>query len=265
MTDASVDPDDFERILEFRIDEPPALVHPGWAETFPWLVQGTTARRRAGVRFDLGLFSSGSEAVHVRRNWVALRAWTGMKQVVHAQQVHGVEVCAHGGMTSMAGIEPVLVSACDGHATGTAGVLLTVATADCVPVFIVDAERRAACAVHAGWRGAAAGVFERGVGVLIGTFGSSAKDLHVHFGPAICGACYEVGTEVFEALGQPVPDGPTPIDLRAILAARAVQAGVEASRVSISRHCTRCTDSDLFSHRGGDAGRQVGYLGVRDT
>ena len=98
---------------------------------------------------------------------------------------------------------------------------------------------------------------------MVESFETQRMDLHVHFGPAICGACYEVGPEVFEALNQPVPPCPTPIDLRAVLVERAVAAGVDRSQVTVSGHCTRCTGSGLFSHRGGDAERQVGYLGVR--
>lgn len=85
----------------------------------------------------------------------------------------------------------------------------------------------------------------------------------MHLGPAICGSCYEVGPEVFGALGLPTPDGPTPLDLRAALAERAAAEGVPSTSITVSGHCTRCTDSGLFSHRGGDAGRQVGYLGLR--
>jgi copper oxidase (laccase) domain-containing protein len=91
---------------------------------------------------------------------------------------------------------------------------------------------------------------------------SRAQDLHVHFGPAICGVCYEVGPEVHEALGLEVPAQNTPVDLRAVLAQRAIAAGVHAANVSTSTYCTRCSDRIFFSHRGGDAGRQMGLIGI---
>ena len=140
--------------------------------------------------------------------------------------------------------------------------LLAVTIADCVPVFVVDAPHKAVGMLHAGWRGAATGVLEEGLAKMASAFGTQASDAHIHLGPSICGGCYEVGPEVFEALAQPVPDEPTPIDLRTIVATRAIEAGVERERVSISEHCTRCTNSGLFSHRGGDAARQVGFIGV---
>ena len=137
-------------------------------------------------------------------------------------------------------------------------------TADCVPVFLLDARARAVGAVHAGWRGVAAGILERVVDVMAAAYGTSVTDLQLHLGPAICGSCYEVGPEVFEALGEPAPDAPTPIDVRAALARRAVGLGVAPEDVTVSSHCTRCTGSDLYSHRGGDAQRQVGFIGITE-
>jgi YfiH family protein len=158
---------------------------------------------------------------------------------------------------------PSLCDPCDGQVTDEAGVLVAVATADCVPVFLVDPVTETVGAVHAGWRGAAAGVLEQGLAGFVDHYGSSIADVHVHLGPAICDACYEVGPEVFEALGQDVPDAPTPIDLRGILAARAMTAGIAKEQITISTHCTRCSESNLFSHRGGDVHRQVGYIARR--
>lgn len=276
-------PEDVARVREIAASRLPALVHPGWAEAFPWLLQGTTTRGPEDVPFDLGLFSGGRPEPEVRRNWSRLRDSIGAGAVVHAPQVHGSGVRVHGsgvpagggGVRAAGGVAPAhppvapeaeaaptLVDECDGHVTAHAGILLAVTTADCVPVFAVDPERRIVGALHAGWRGAAAGVLERGLEAMR-DLGARPHDVHVHLGPAICETCYEVGPEVFEALGRRPPQEPTPIDLRGVLAERAVAAGVRAERVTISAHCTRCTGSGLFSHRGGDAHRQVGYLGIR--
>lgn len=237
----------------------PALVHPGWSADLPWLVQGTTARGSGPRAFDLGLFSDASPARTVLENWERLRAGAGCARVVHAHQVHGSTVRMHApGPPGLHVAEP-----CDGHATATPGTLLAVTVADCVPVFVVDARRRTAALLHAGWRGAAAGILERCLAVLRERLGSPAEDLLVHLGPAICGRCYEVGPEVFRGLGLPDPGTPATVDLRAVLAQRAVAAGVGAEGITVSAHCTLCGDSGLFSHRGGDRARQAGFLGLR--
>lgn len=237
----------------------PALVHPLWAEGLPWLEQGTTVRGDGPEPFDMGLFSDASPARAVVENWERLRVDTGFPRVVHAHQVHGAAVRVHGsGAPGLSLAEP-----CDGHVTATVGTLLAVTVADCVPVSVVDPGRRSVALLHAGWRGAAAGILERGIEVLRERMGSRPGDLLVHLGPAICGRCYEVGPEVFGGLGLPEPGAAAPVDLRAALAHRAVAAGVGAGSVSVSAHCTLCGDPGLFSHRGGDRARQVGYLGVR--
>jgi polyphenol oxidase len=92
---------------------------------------------------------------------------------------------------------------------------------------------------------------------------SDASDLHVHLGPAICGACYEVGPEVHEALGLPRPPGPVPVDLRAVLLRRALELGVQPANTSVSARCTRCEPGVFFSHRCGAAERQLGVLAIR--
>ena len=277
MTRPDDAPNAFTTVRDAPGEGVPTLVHAEWAAEFPWLVQGTTTRGEGADPFDLGLFSGGSPEELVRRNWRELCRRLGGFRAVHARQVHGVRVAVHGGghapahtggdgarrTTTIVAEPPAMASHCDGHVTTETGLLLTVATADCVPVFLVDPVRRAVGAVHAGWRGAAAGVLERGLEALADESGSRPGDVRVHLGPAICGACYEVGPEVFAALGQSEPDGPLPIDLRGVLAQRAVAAGVQHEHVSISTHCTRCTQSGLFSHRGGDAARQIGYIGIR--
>jgi YfiH family protein len=151
----------------------------------------------------------------------------------------------------------------DGHLTASEGVLLAVTVADCVPVFLVDPVTRVAGLLHAGWRGTTVGILERGIALLREEFGGLPGDLHLHLGPAICGECYEVGVEVHHALGFPDPGEPTPVDLRASLASRAVELGVAEARVTQSGWCTLCEGSPFFSHRRGDLARQVGFLGIR--
>jgi YfiH family protein len=257
-------PEGVTPVREVPIDRPPALVHAGWRRSFPWLVQGTTRRGGSDRSFDLGLFSGGSPTDAVRSNWAELAESTGFSEAVHAKQVHGCDLHVMSGESADEGAAvPRLLDPADGHLTDRPGTLLAVTTADCVPTFVVHPHRRVVGAIHAGWRGAAAGILERGLDALESAFDTAADELHVHFGPAICGVCYEVGPEVFEALGLEPPTGPTPIDLRRALAGRAVERGVQPSRITVSTHCTRCGDSGLYSHRAGDAQRQVGFIGIR--
>ncbi len=249
-----------ERLLPGDV---PLWVHPEWEARFPWLVQGTTGRGSGEEGFDLGL--AGAQPVgRALDRWRALLAATEMHTAVHARQVHAADLWIH----REAGSPGILVmDGFDGHVTDRASVLLSVGVADCVPVSIVDPETRAIALVHAGWRGTAAGIVERGINRIVESWQTAPERLWLHCGPAICGACYEVGPEVHASVNpdRPVPSTNTPIDVRAAVVERALATGLAADRVSVSAHCTRCGDPDFFSHRGGSKARQMGILGVREA
>jgi YfiH family protein len=175
---------------------------------------------------------------------------------VFGRQVHGRTVRWHEALPGGG----LIVDATDGHATAQPGVLLTISVADCTPVYLADPTRGTIALLHAGWRGTAAGILEAGVALLVGRGGSDVSDIVMHCGVAICGTCYEVGSEVAEALGEPPVSGKTHVDIRAVLAAQAAALGIE--QVSVSPFCT-AHDAGFHSHRGsgGRAGRMIAYLG----
>lgn len=233
----------------------PAFEHPDWTVEFPWLIQGVTARP-----LDLRLFGVEPPTGRgVIRRWAALGRDLGLSSLVHARQVHGSEVLVH--ETLQPGLRADFVA--DGHLTQQPGLVLTVSVADCVPVYLVDPGRKVVGLVHAGWLGVAAGILPEALSTLEDRWGVEGRDVRIHLGPAICGACYEVGPEVHVALGLPEPPGPQPVDVRAVLFHQAVRFGVPATAVSTSRWCTLCDRGHFFSHRGGSTGRQVAFLGIR--
>ena len=85
----------------------------------------------------------------------------------------------------------------DGVATRTPGVLCGALAADCAPVLMADPAARVVCAVHAGWRGALAGVIEAGVAAMAG-LGARPDRILAAVGPCIGPASYEVGPEFRE-------------------------------------------------------------------
>jgi polyphenol oxidase len=140
----------------------------------------------------------------------------------------------------------------DGHAVAAPRVAAMVLSADCLPV-VLGADG-AVAALHAGWRGLAAGVLEEGVRALREVGGGG--EMVALVGPCAGGCCYEVGEEVHAAFGGAHRDGRL-IDLRAIAHERLLAAGV--GEVRDLRECTIC-DERYFSHRreGLRAGRQAG-------
>lgn len=243
-----------------RLDEEPVAAGripryqiPAWGSALG-IVAGVTA---AGPDFRLAPHSAAVAAPERWRELIA-DAGEGFRSGVVARQVHGSEVRAwHRDLASgLAVAEGV-----DGHVTTDTGILLTVTVADCVPVYLVQSESGAVALLHAGWRGVAGGILEAGVAQLLEVGGGSARTVVMHCGISICGSCYEVGSEVFEALGMRVPPGRGRLDLRLELARRARELGVGS--VTVSGWCTAHDGGRFHSHRGsaGAAGRMAAYLG----
>ena len=235
----------------------PRMELPHWRERYG-VVAGLTTRGTAANPFDLGL-TSNRPVAEVIGQWAAFRAAEpGFPLVVLGRQVHGTEVVWHEGGEGWLQLDGV-----DGHATSARGILLTVTIADCTPVYLIDPVRGGIALLHAGWRGASGRILERGVRLLTGRNSSLASDLVMHCGVSICGSCYEVGSEVFEAFGLPVPPaGKGPLDVREQLVRQAEALGIGS--VSVSPWCSG-HDADRFhSHRRsrGADGRMVAYLGL---
>lgn len=183
---------------------------------------------------------------------VAVAARHGARRLATSHQVHGAEVHVHAG-----GWEGWLrAPAGDGHAAPARGTALAVTIADCVPVFLAHPSG-AVSVLHSGWRGTAARIVERGIAALAHR-AVPVRELRMHLGPAICGRCYEVSPDVQRELTGRDAGRPATVDLRAIIADHARAAGV--SHISTSALCTSCHHDRLFSHRRGDAGRQVAVI-----
>jgi YfiH family protein len=173
-------------------------------------------------------------------------------RLASAKQVHGTRILEHGeGWDGWQRAEGA-----DGHLAVARGTALAVTIADCVPVFLAHPDGAVAL-LHSGWRGTAAGILRRAL-ARVAVLGRPAAEWHVHLGPAICGRCYEVSPDVFEQLTGWQTLRHRHVDLRALLAEQAKEAGVQV--VSASPWCTRCDNDRFFSHRAGDAGRQVGVI-----
>jgi hypothetical protein len=156
-----------------------------------------------------------------------------------------------------------LVGEADALITDVKGLLIAVRTADCVPILV--AGQGVVAAIHAGWRGLAAGVIPQTIRKL-----SGAGPFVAAVGPAIGVSCYEVGEEVVTGIGCLVPEEAfvlrnrirPHVDLAAAAAYQLRDAGID--NVEVTNICT-FSDDRLWSHRreADQAGRQAGLVGLR--
>ncbi|MCJ7488399.1 MAG: polyphenol oxidase family protein, partial [Candidatus Aminicenantes bacterium] len=95
-----------------------------------------------------------------------------MRQV-HSDSVHRLEGAPAGKLEG------------DGLLTDVPGLLLVIRTADCLPVFLVDAKNRAVAAVHCGWRGTEKRILEKAVQAMGRGYGSEPGTMLAALGPCI--------------------------------------------------------------------------------
>ena len=162
----------------------------------------------------------------------------------------------------------------DGAVVSTPGVPLVIRTADCLPILLYDPVKKAAGAVHAGWRGTALSIAEKTAALMCRRYGSRPGDIIAAMGPAIGPCCYEVGEEVEEAFGRRESGFPFPwknilfrlpeqgarkhFDLAAANRLQLLRAGLRDDNISLPAACTCCEGENFYSYRrdGEASGRQ---------
>lgn len=169
------------------------------------------------------------------------------------RQVHGGRVVEVGEPGEWAGEEA------DASVTVHPGAALATFTADCAPVALLSEEGPIG-AVHAGWRGLAAGIVPAAVDAVRRLGG---RRVHAVLGPCIRPACYEFGAADLDrvaALLGPEVRSTTATGAPALDVAAGVRAALAAAGVHEMHDVGTCTaTSDRhWSHRArGDAGRQA--------
>lgn len=178
---------------------------------------------------------------------------------VWLSQVHGTR-CVEAD-ASTRGIEA------DASVARAPGVVCAVLTADCLPILLCDEAGRAVGAVHAGWRGLAAGVLEAAVAALA----IPGERLLAWLGPAIGPMAFEVGDEVRAAFvtGDPAAadafiagrPGKWGCDLYALARRRLRALGVE--HIFGGDFCTFSETGRFYSYRReGATGRMASLIWI---
>ncbi len=185
---------------------------------------------------------------------------------VRPRQVHGVRVVRARPDLGAAREEG------DAIVSDVPGLAVAVVTADCVPVLVSARDGACVAAIHAGWRGLAAGVVRAGIDALA-PLGGAPAELRAVVGPHIGACCYEVDEPVIAALRarfgaaahaalRPVRAGHALLDLGALVREDCRRAGLAADAIAATSGCTRCEATRFHSYRrdGPRAGRLVHHV-----
>lgn len=165
----------------------------------------------------------------------------------------------------------------DALVTDQPGTMVAVRTADCVPVLVHDARRRVVAAIHAGWRGAVAGIVPKTLMLMQTRFGAELGQLHVSIGPSAGVCCYEVDEPVlnevrnrfawWETVLRDHRQGKARLDLKALIRRQVQDCGISGGQVTSVNICTICHEDLFFSYRreGKVIGTMVSAIGLSAT
>lgn len=178
------------------------------------------------------------------------------------RQTHGIQVVEIG--QAQNGVQADAV-----YSVG-AGQVCAVMVADCLPILLRDTNANVVAAIHAGWRGLAAGVIENCVQTIAGM--SPPEQLEAWLGPCIGPTAFEVGVEVKAAFMnqdvhaqcafKPARAGGFYADLQSLARRRLLRAGVSA--IWASPRCTYSETEHFFSYRRDkDTGRMAALIWIR--
>jgi polyphenol oxidase len=234
--------------------------------------------RQGGVSSGLyaslnGGLGSGDSAAHVKENRTRMAAAVAVEphRLITAYQTHSRHVVVADAPWA-ADARP----RADAIVTCTPGIAIGVTTADCGPILLVDPAARVIGAVHAGWRGALAGITEAAVGTME-RLGAERGRIRAVLGPMIRQANYEVGADLVgrfaaedaasECFFLPAARaGHAMFDLAGYIAARLARAGIR--NIEDLSLCTYA-DPELFfsfrraTHRAeADYGRHVNAIAL---
>ena len=229
---------------------------------------------------NLGLgVGDDPDAVHTNRRRFFGALGLDPSQVVRVRQVHGNDVLVVD--ETLAGSErfPRLLldgdHSYDAMVTDIPGLGLTISTADCLPIFVVDPHSPAVGAIHAGWRSSAKHIGRQTLKEMRDVYRTDPSDCVAAVGPGIRGCCYEVDEPVITQLEgavegwqgcvKPAGEGRWMLDLATLNIMLLHAAGLQRDRIFDTGFCTACRNDLFYSYRAEKpfTGRMMNLIALR--
>lgn len=242
------------------------FICPDWPA--PATVRAYTSTRKSGVSlppydsFNLAIHV-GDEPQHVDHNRSLLTQQLALPDEPRwLNQVHG---------TALLNLDQNGTSnEADGSFSKSANKVCAVMTADCLPVLMCTSAGDQIAALHAGWRGLAAGILRKGVEAMV----VEGSQLLVWLGPAIGPKSFEVGEEVYRAFVTQFsgaekafePAGPGHWHADLYLLARMQLRSVGVDQVFGGSFCTYTDEQRFYSYRrDGATGRMASVIWLQGS
>lgn len=226
--------------------------------------------------FNVNAFCGDSpKAVEANRKALCRELGIGAGRLVVPHQTHGtcVRQITDSFLASDDDAKAMQLDGVDAVMTDVRGLCIGVSTADCIPLLLYDPAGRAACAVHAGWRGTVAGIAAKAVAAMAVAYGTRPSDVLAVIGPGISLCNFEVGDEVWQEFRQAGfcmeaisrRYAKWHIDLWECNRRQLVGAGLQEHNVCVAGICTYGHCNEFFSARrlGTASGRIFSGIVIR--
>lgn len=151
-------------------------------------------------------------------------------------------------------------------------IAIGIATADCMPLMLVDAHHTVVAALHVGWKGLATGIISAALAMLQEQCDTTPEELIAALGPCAQACCYEVGASFRKELPYTLQDSSlyrttgqqTFFDLPAATIRTLVQEGIAPDQIITSQNCCTICSPHYYSHRRTPAEqrRQISIIGL---
>ena len=184
------------------------------------------------------------------------------EQLAWSKQVHGAEVRLVNSAGGATGYDALITNQPD--------IAVAVSVADCTPILVYDRKNNAVAAIHAGWRGAAAGIVQKTLQEMQESYGTQAADCLAYVGTCIDECSFEVGEAVAAQFADQLkrfdPEkGKYFVDLKKACAEQLQAFGLPEAQIELSPYSTVLNNADYFSHRkeNGQTGRMMAVICIK--
>jgi len=223
-----------------------------------------------------GAIPSGDDPAAVLENYRRFcgAVGTDVNAAVLSKQVHETTVRVCTAADAGKGLFSERDYTADALVTDIKNLPLTVFSADCGIILLHDPVHQAIGAVHAGWRGCAAGIVEKTVQTMTAAYGSDPAELLAAIGPCIGRCCFETDSDVPDAMRAALGADAEPylevrgpkwhVDLAGLNRQWLLKAGLSPGHIDTCGLCTACRPDLFWSHRkmGNARGAQIAMISL---
>lgn len=200
----------------------------------------------------IGGISPAEEIVHQKQKFCeALKI--NAHSLLPLQQIHGDKI-----LVINKPLTQIIPGEYDGAVTNLSHIALSVLTADCLPIFLYEKEKKIIGAIHAGWRGTSLGILKKALTTIKDNFNGRMKDCMVLLGPSLRPCCFEIQKDVLKILQRRLSfwqktintvEGRLYFDSQLANIIQAKEMGVPQENIFALDLCTFCQPGWFHSYR----------------